>query len=79
MSNCRTITIGVAALGGVALWIVLALGARGWFSSLLIAALLDPETHAAVPVEDGAITVAVLAAQAVYDSLHRWSPPAPPE
>ena len=35
--------------------------------------------HAAVPVEDGAITVAVLAAQAVYDSLHRWSPPAPPE
>lgn len=40
MSNCRTITIGVAALGGVALWIVLALGARGWFSSLLIAALL---------------------------------------
>ncbi|MCP1167508.1 hypothetical protein [Limimaricola litoreus] len=40
MNNCRTITIGVAALAGVALWIVLALGTRGWFSSLLIAALL---------------------------------------
>jgi len=40
LGNCRTITIGGAALGGVLLWILLALGERGWFSSLLIAALL---------------------------------------
>lgn len=40
LGNCRSITIGGAALGGLLLWILLALGARGWFSSLLIAALL---------------------------------------
>ncbi|MGR3627170.1 MAG: hypothetical protein ACU0A0_12910 [Limimaricola sp.] len=40
IGNCRTITIGAAALGGVLLWILLALGTRGWFSALLIAALL---------------------------------------
>jgi succinyl-diaminopimelate desuccinylase len=35
--------------------------------------------HAAVPVEDGAITVAQCAAQAVYDAVHEWAPPPPPE
>ena len=40
IGNCRTISIGAAAIGGVLVWILLALGARGWFSSLLIAAFL---------------------------------------
>lgn len=38
--NCRMMSIGGAIAGGVVLWILLALGDRGWFSSLLIAALL---------------------------------------
>ncbi|WP_432255948.1 hypothetical protein [Limimaricola sp. AA108-03] len=40
IGNCRTISIGGAAIGGLLLWILLALGERGWFSSLLIAALI---------------------------------------
>ncbi|WP_341214355.1 hypothetical protein [uncultured Limimaricola sp.] len=42
--NCRMMSIGGSVLGGIVLWILLALGERGWFSSLLIAALLAGAT-----------------------------------